>query len=157
MSNFKHLAEQFPSNQVNLEVIILIGRDNMWLFRDVEYEKPRGIDTIAAKTPIGWALIGPKPESKKLETHKVLFTRSTDGQEEESVIEHVARTNWSPCTWPYNLEEKEITRKTFLTTHEDEDLSYSGDERKYLKDVIPRICSNPHGYIQLPIAFCDFS
>ena len=37
---FKHLADQFPAKSVHLDSVILIGRDNFWMFKGNQYVEP---------------------------------------------------------------------------------------------------------------------
>ena len=42
---------------------MLIGRDNMWAFKNSENKEPQNLQMKASKTPLGWVLIGPKREA----------------------------------------------------------------------------------------------
>ena len=73
MEGYSHLASYFPDDPSSLDTIILIGRDNISLFKNAKTLEVDGSDLMAAKMKLGWTMLGPKQRlDKKLSSHELI-------------------------------------------------------------------------------------
>ena len=82
----RHLAQLFHDKKDELPTIILIGRDCVWAQQQEQTMPTHETDPIATKTPLGYALIGPKTNHANKTTVKDKPIQDNSTREHETAV-----------------------------------------------------------------------
>ena len=102
-----HLSSKFPKKQ-NWPTILLLGRDCIHAFDQMQQTQSEDKHQRATKTPLGWAIIGkPAPSTRPLKKNASSENKATPGATPHSNT--VLKTTATPTTTPYSTSTKKPT------------------------------------------------
>ena len=154
-----HLAKKFPKKQ-DWPTILLIGRDCMLAQTQDHLTWSDDQSQVAAKTPLGWVLIGSpatsKPNPKTPHSHPQ-HPYSQQHLRQSSSFKATSKTDPNnqqaqSIANQYTLESDQLAR-SIKGRKEDELPGYSQDEKSFLEMVISGAKQRPDKMIELPLPF----
>ena len=160
---FPHLndiANEIPQLDPNAEIHLLIGRDAPELLKVREFRNgPRGAPW-AQKISLGWTIIGQMcldlaggPVHVRACRTSLFAANSREMSTETSNYEFLPCPNQFKVKDSFLEKKKTLTDDVFTTSREDNDVSLSCEDRKFLDIMETGVHKNEQGNWEMPLPF----
>ena len=160
---FPHLSDitnEIPQLDENAKIHLLIGRDALELLKVREFRNgPKGAPW-AKKTSLGWTIIGKMcldlvggPVHVRACRTSLLVADSWEKSTETNNYKFLPCPNQFTVKESFLEQKRDLTDNVFITSREDNDVSLSCEDRKFLDIMETGVHKNEQGNWEMPLPF----